>query len=245
MNTPKNNPNTNPNLAYENKNFMQSAEARVVRISSEFLHPAKSLTESGISNTVVFFGSARLKPESPHYQKARELAERIAAWGLTHQAGKVVVATGGGPGIMEAANLGAAEANAQNIGFGIRLPFEQANNVHVTNELSFAFKYFFIRKFWLAAPSLGFTAFPGGFGTMDELFEILTLMQTGKMRKIPVVLFGKKFWETLFNFEFLVEEGLINREDLDLFLITDSVDEAFDRLTRNANTLVRRNSTEA
>ena len=232
-------PKPNPPLAYEDKDFMKSSEARIVRISAEFLQPTQHLTKANIKNTVVFFGSARLKPTSKYYQSAEELAKRIAIWGRDTMDNKVIMATGGGPGIMEAANKGALEAGAKTIGFGITLPFEQANNDYVSPDLSFSFKYFFIRKFWLAAPSSAFVAFPGGFGTMDELFEILTLMQTGKMRNIPVVLFGKTFWTKLFNFELLVEEGLISKEDLDLFLITDDVCEAYDYITTRAEALAK------
>lgn len=177
---------------------------------------------------------------SRYYEDARELANRLTRWSKDllceerrgpHR--RFVICTGGGPGIMEAANRGASEANGLNVGLNISLPHEQVGNAYITRELAFDFHYFMMRKFWFAYLAKALVVFPGGFGTLDELFELLTLRQTGKLRKtIPIVLYGKDYWEEVVNFDALVRWGTISADDLDLFSITDSVDAAFAVVTR-------------
>ena len=172
---------------------------------------------------------------APYYDAAVELARRMTRWSedLKDPKHRFIVCTGGGPGMMEAANRGATEAGGPSIGLGISLPFEQGVNAWVTPELAFEFHYFFVRKYWLAYWAKALIVFPGGFGTMDELFELLTLIQTRKMQKdVPVVLFGSAFWADIINFDAFVEWGVISPEDLHLFKIIDSVDEAYDYLTQ-------------
>ena len=177
---------------------------------------------------------------SKYYEDARQLAFRLTEWseGLPGSGKRFAVCSGGGPGIMEAVNRGATEANGPSIGLNISLPMEQDPNPYQTRELSFEFHYFFIRKFWFTCPARALIAFPGGFGTMDELFELLTLTQTGKVGlRIPIVIYGTEFWKKLIDFDFLVESGVIDAEDLSLFRFVDDVDTAFellrDELTRN------------
>ncbi len=171
---------------------------------------------------------------SEYYEATRELAGRLTEWskGLEGTDRRFVVCSGGGPGIMEAANRGASEAKGINVGLNISLPFEQSENPHVSRELIFEFHYFFMRKFWFAYLAKAVVVMPGGFGTLDELFELLTLIQTQKIRKhMPVVLVGSSYWAEIVNFEALADHGMIDRADLDLFFRTDSVDEAFDFIT--------------
>jgi uncharacterized protein (TIGR00730 family) len=173
---------------------------------------------------------------SRYYEDARELASRLTEWSkqLEDESRRFVVCTGGGPGIMEAANRGASEAKGKNVGLTISIPIEEFDNRYVTRELSFHFHYFFMRKFWFAYLAKALLVFPGGFGTLDELFEVLTLRQTGKMRKnLGIVVFGTGFWDKVINFEALIEHGVISREDLGLFRRTDSVDEAYAFVTRH------------
>ena len=237
--------------AYKNPQFLDSADARLLRIVSEFIEPQSRFARHDIENTIVFMGSARapspederpigeLAPASPAlmanaYAACRELARRLTDWSknLPEDHRRFVVCSGGGPGIMEAANRGASDAGGINVGLGISLPHEQANNHYITRELSLEFHYFFMRKFWFAYMAKAVVFFPGGFGTLDELFEILTLLQTGKIRKhLPIVLYDASFWRETINFETLIRHGTINKEDLDLFFLTDSVDEAYEHLT--------------
>jgi len=168
---------------------------------------------------------------SRYYEDARELARRLTEWSkqLADDERRFVVCTGGGPGIMEAANRGASDAKGLNVGLTISLPQEEFDNRYVTRELSFRFHYFFMRKFWFAYLAKALAVFPGGFGTLDELFELLTLVQTKKMRKpMPIVLFGTEFWRDVVNFDALVRHGTIDARDLELVHRTDSVDEAFE-----------------
>jgi uncharacterized protein (TIGR00730 family) len=233
-----------PKEAFHDKEFLQSPEARSVRILSEY-EKVKSMFEfHKIMDTITFFGSARFKSRednhssneidienSEYYEQARSLAFKFTTWAkdLSKNHHRFIVATGGGPGIMEAANRGAIEGKGKSIGLGIRLPEEQTNNKYITPELNFQFHYFFMRKFFLTQPTKATIMFPGGFGTLDELTEILTLKQTGKTQQpLPIVLMGKKFWNTTLNFNYLVEKKVIGKEDLNLFLITDYVDQAFD-----------------
>jgi len=174
---------------------------------------------------------------SAYYEAARELAGRITTWGTSDSGEQAYyISTGGGPGIMEAGNRGAAEVGGRSVGLGISLPFEAGVNDYVSEGLEFEFHYFFTRKYWFLYLCKALVIFPGGFGTMDEFFESLTLIQTGKItRRIPVVLYGKKYWSSIFNLEYMAEMGTISVPDLDLFLVTDSLDEAFDYVTVHLN----------
>jgi uncharacterized protein (TIGR00730 family) len=226
---------------YEDLEFLRSIDARTLRVLGELLEPQYRLEKKGIEDTIVFMGSARTpSPEEVaaaggdagglgrYYEAARELSRRLTLWAARQETGhRFVVCSGGGPGIMEAANRGAAEAGGESIGFGIELPFEQAMNSYATSELAFVFHYFFMRKFWFVYHAKAFVFFPGGFGTMDELFEVLTLVQTGKVDlQVGIVLFGSDYWRSVVNFEAMVEHGVIAPEDVRLFHITDDVDEA-------------------
>lgn len=223
--------------AYRDQAFMDTPDARPVRILSEYLHPLAKFREEKIHDTIVFFGSARTFEASSmgrYYRDARALAARVTRWsdGLGGSTRRFVVATGGGPGIMEAANRGAAEAGGQTIGLNIGLPFEQRPNPFITPELDFEFHYFFMRKFWFAYLAKALVVFPGGFGTLDELTEILTLVQTQKLhKKIVIVLYGTSFWKEILNFDALVKYGVISDTDLDLFQFADDVDSAMKILT--------------
>jgi uncharacterized protein (TIGR00730 family) len=214
-----------------------------------------------IQDTIVFMGSARIKSRedalaavtdaektgiaveaartvlelSEYYEAARTLAHRLTEWSknLADEGRRFVICTGGGPGIMEAANRGASEAKGHNVGLTISLPNEEFDNPYISRELHLHFHYFFMRKFWFIYLAKAVVLFPGGFGTLDELFEILTLVQTRKMRKrIPIILFGQKFWSEIINFDALVRYGTISPEDVDLFHFTDSIDDAYALITR-------------
>ena len=250
-----------PTKAYENQRFLKSRVARELRILSEYIEPEARFEEFKVRDTVVFFGSARIKSRedaeqqlaragnhggdvaaaerdlkmSKYYEDSRELARRLTEWSknLEGEGRRFIVCSGGGPGIMEAANRGASEAAGINAGLNISLPHEQSDNPYITRELNFEFHYFFMRKFWFLYLAKTIIVFPGGFGTMDEFFEVLTLMQTGKLSKpIPIVLYGKEFWSDVLNLDALVKHGTISAEDMDLFFKTDTVDEAFDFITR-------------
>jgi uncharacterized protein (TIGR00730 family) len=220
-------------LAYRNREFLDTPDARSLRILSEYLYPLSHFRKERVHDTVVFFGSARtleMGPYARYYREARELARRLTAWSdsLHESSRRFVVCSGGGPGIMEAANRGASDAGGKTIGLNIGLPFEQRPNPFVTPDLNFEFHYFFMRKFWFAYLAKALVIFPGGFGTLDELTEILTLMQTQKLRKkISVVIYGTSFWKEVLNFEALVHYGMIAEEDLELFQFADDVDTAF------------------
>lgn len=222
--------------AYLDEEFLKSREARVIRILSEYLHPKMKLRDNKIHHTVVFFGSARTKPDksdplSHSYLAAEKLASLITEWSETlEEDNKVYVCTGGGPGVMEAANKGAKEAGGRTIGLNISLPFEQMPNPYISEELNFEFHYFYMRKLWFLYHAKSIFAFPGGFGTMDELFETLTLIQTKKLEKqtIPIFLYDEKFWKKLINFDYFVEMGLISQEDLGLFKFFNSPEEGFE-----------------
>jgi len=214
-------------VAYKNEEFVDSPDARALRILSEYLQPLSQFQTEKIQDTIVFFGSARIQEDGPlgrYYQDARELARLLTLWSdaLPDNTRRFVVCTGGGPGIMEAANRGASDANGKTIGLNIGLPFEQWPNPYITPDLSFEFHYFFMRKFWFAYLAKGLVIFPGGFGTLDELMEILTLAQTEKLEnKIVTVLYGPAFWKEVINFDALVKHGVISAEDLDLFAFAD------------------------
>jgi uncharacterized protein (TIGR00730 family) len=257
-----------PQLAYLNPEFLESAEARPIRILSEYLEPLRRFKEQKIQDTVVFFGSARVDSRdraeralstlhargvncddrqyerelkkgrkavewARYYEEARELARLLTAWScsLKSENHRFVVTSGGGPGIMEAANRGAREAGGKTVGLNIRLPFEQRANPYITDGLHFEFHYFFMRKFWFAYLAKALVIFPGGFGTLDELFEILTLVQTSKLAKnIGVVLYGREYWDQVLELQPLAEWGAIADDDLKLLHYADTSTAAFEYL---------------
>ena len=218
--------NDNP-LAYKNARFMDSEEARPLRILAEYLSPLEAFQRERIQDTVVFFGSARIHEGGPlgqYYEDARELARLVTDWSLSlaDDVRKHIVCSGGGPGIMEAANRGATEAGGRTVGLNIGLPFEQKPNPWISPGLCFEFHYFFMRKLWFAHLARALVVFPGGFGTLDELMEMLTLVQTGKLdRSIPIILFGTSYWNEIINFEALARHGMISAGDLALFRFAD------------------------
>jgi uncharacterized protein (TIGR00730 family) len=257
-------------VAYLFPEFLESPEARPIRILAEYLEPLRRFRDQKIQDTVVFFGSARVDSReraeralktlrargvpvpdvdghyaaelqrsrkavewARYYEDARELARMVTTWSLTLESAhhRFVVTSGGGPGIMEAANRGAHEAGGKTIGLNIRLPFEQGANPYITDGLHFEFHYFFMRKFWFAYLAKALVIFPGGFGTLDELFEILTLVQTDKLsKKIGVVLYGRQYWDEILHFNPMSDWGAIAEQDLDLIQYADSPQEAFDCL---------------
>ena len=223
-----------PLLAYHDPQFIDSDDGRPIRIVSEYLAPLRTFRDAGVSATVVFFGSARVHSGGPlgrYYDEACELARLVTAWSLEQCAGRLIVCSGGGPGIMEAANRGASLAGGRSIGLNFGLPFEQRPNRFISEGLGFEFHYFFMRKLWFAHLAHALITFPGGFGTFDELFEILTLAQTRKLdRPIPVLLYGSAYWNEVVNFEALVRHGTLAAEDLQLFEFVDDPQTAFARL---------------
>ena len=229
-------PSSRSHVALEERRFLESDAARPIRILAEYLAPLDAFRREGIRDTIVFFGSARIRPDGPlgrFYEDARTLARLVTAWskGLPSGSARYIVCSGGGPGIMEAANRGASEAGGRTIGLNIGLPHEQRPNRWITRELSFEFRYFFMRKLWFAYLARALVVFPGGFGTLDELTEILTLQQTGKLsRRTPILLYGSTYWNDVLNFEALVRYGTIAREDLELFTFADDPDGAFSLL---------------
>ncbi|MCU1226037.1 MAG: hypothetical protein JWQ42_4130 [Edaphobacter sp.] len=272
-------------LAYENSDFLNSADGRILRILAEYQEPMARFRRERIQDTVVFFGSARFRaldvanaelellantgssqpapedeqPARPdeiesgeasalrlrraeaavemaaYYEDARRLAGMLATWAqaLPGRRHRFVVTSGGGPGIMEAANRGAYEAGCKTIGLNIKLPFEQHPNPYITPALNFDFHYFFMRKYWFAYLAKALVVFPGGFGTLDEMFELLTLAQTKKLaKKITVVIYGSKYWKSVINLDVLAEKGAIALADLDLFQFADTPEEAFEMLKK-------------
>lgn len=247
-----------PPLAYLNPEFLNSPAARSIRLLAEYLEPSERLRRAHIRDTIVFFGSARsASPEDAarhlaeatddeartkaeavvklarYYSDAVELARRLTEWSkaLTNHH-DFVICSGGSGGMMEAANRGAALAGGRSIGLNIQLPHEQGANSYVPSDLVFNFHYFFMRKFWFVYPAKALVVFPGGFGTMDEFFEVVTLIQTAKPRKImPVVLYGNDYWNDVINFDAFVRWGTVSSKDLEIFYRTDSVDDAYGYLT--------------
>lgn len=267
--------------SYKDLEFLNSPDARSLRILSEFLHPLSQFRRKGIRDTVVFFGSARLmsradakkalaKAEhaakrrptrktlqikadattdlemSRYYEEAVQLSRLMTQWSKRlFQLNRFVVCSGGGPGIMEAANRGALLAKGRSIGLNISLPFEQNPNPYISPELNFEFHYFFMRKFWFVYLAKAFVMFPGGFGTFDELMEVLTLLQTKKIKKpVVVVLYGREFWNSVIHFDEFVKRRLISPEDLDLFEYADTPDEAYRILTKRLRTLYPKETEE-
>jgi uncharacterized protein (TIGR00730 family) len=225
-------------LAYKNENFLDSDDARTLRILAEYLEPLQRFEQEKVPGTVVFFGSARLAEKGPlgqYYADARELARLYTAWtnALPPSTPRFLICSGGGNGIMEAANRGAADAGGRTIGLNISLPEEQSANPYITPDLSFEFHYFFMRKLWFAHLARAVVVFPGGFGTLDEMSEILTLSQTRKLEgKMTVILYGKQYWNEIINFEALVKHGMIGADDLGLFSFASTPTEALEMLKR-------------
>ncbi|HWG59851.1 MAG TPA: TIGR00730 family Rossman fold protein [Candidatus Acidoferrales bacterium] len=257
-------------LAYRDPDFMESLGARPLRILAEYLDPLGRLRRENVGDTIVMFGSARIKPRdralaqldllrrksrgrrngewrlkirtarsilemSRYYEEARELSRRITSWALTlgNNPKRFVVCSGGGPGIMEAANRGAVEAGGSSLGLSIQLPHEQRPNPYITPELNICFHYFFMRKLWFAQKAKALIVFPGGFGTMDELCEMLTLAQTGKLSSYHLILiYGRQYWNRVINWKHMVLSGTISHRDYKLLQFADTVDEAFDHLRR-------------
>ena len=255
-------------LAYLDREFLESEEARPLRILAEYLEPLRRFKAQNIQDTVVFFGSARIHSRehaeealgrlmqrlvgaegadldehlvrgrkavewSRYYEEARELAGLLTKWSLalgsTHH--RFVVTSGGGPGVMEAANRGAKEAGGKTVGLNIKLPFEQGPNHYITEGLHFEFHYFFMRKFWFAYLAKALVIFPGGFGTLDEMFEILTLMQTEKLAKqIQIILYGAEYWNRILDLDPMLEWGAIASRDMRLLQRASTPQEAFDLL---------------
>lgn len=253
--------------AYKNLAFLSSRGARTIRILAEYLEPDERFHHYRIKDTVVFFGSARaLAPDqaaralaeaeasgdpsrirgarvdqrlSRYYDDARSLARRLTEWSksLPPPNRRFIVCSGGGPGIMEAANRGASDAAGVSVGLGISLPVEPTANPYITRELVFEFHYFFMRKFWFAYLAKALVVFPGGFGTLDELFEMLTLVQTRKVGKpMPIVLFGREFWDDVLRLDALVRWGTVGESDLSLVRVVDDVDEAYEHLVGELKT---------
>lgn len=256
--------------AYENLDFLNSSDARILRILSEFLEPKTKFRKHKIVDTIVFFGSARLMSKkkalselnkfktinpkvtsndklaealrtsqhmvkmSRYYEEAVELSKRLTEWSLSldTSGNRFTICTGGGPGIMEAANKGAKLAGGYSIGLNISIPFEQFVNHYVSPDLRFEFHYFFMRKFWFAYLAKALIVFPGGFGTLDEFFELITLIQTGKVKKkLLLVVYDEKYWRNIINFDAMVSNAVISRSDMNLFSFCNSVDEAFNEIT--------------
>ena len=225
-----------PLLAYHDPAFLDSDEARPVRIVSEYLAPLRTFIAAKVSATVVFFGSARAHRGGTlgrYVDDAAELARLVTEWSRSQLNERLIVCSGGGPGIMEAANRGAALAGGRSVGLNIGLPHEQRPNPYITPGLCVEFHYFFMRKLWFAHLARALVAFPGGFGTFDELFEILTLAQTRKLdRAIPVLLYGPAFWKEVVDFDALVRHGTIAPEDMKLFEFVDAPRAALELLKR-------------
>lgn len=242
-------------LAFADDDFLCRDELRPVRLQLELLKPEMLLDEHGIESTIVMFGGARI-PEpakkdqartktladlSKFYDEARTFAKLMTERSKTCDGRQNVVVTGGGPGVMEAGNRGAVDAGGASIGLNIVLPHEQAPNEYVTPELCFNFHYFAIRKMHFLMRASAICAFPGGFGTLDELFEALTLIQTGRMQRVPFLLFGREFWEKIINWDALSDAGTISAEDLDLFRFVETAEEAIDVIDNWGSTDCRDN----
>jgi uncharacterized protein (TIGR00730 family) len=255
--------------AYENLQFLKGPTGREIRILSEFIEPFSRFRKERITDTIVFFGSARVQPlneakadlksieskikknkkpnkklfekyeqmkvafqMSKYYEEAYQLSYLLTNWAKTLNHGhRFVICSGGGPGIMEAANRGATKSGGKSIGLNISLPHEQLPNSFITEELNFEFHYFFMRKFWFMYLAKAMVIFPGGFGTMDEMMEVLTLLQSGKIKKnLALVLYGTDYWTKIINFPEMIRLGVISKEDMKIFKFCDSPEETFDYL---------------
>jgi uncharacterized protein (TIGR00730 family) len=253
-----------PVKAYKNQEFLNSADARTVRILSEYYEPKARFAKNKIVDTIVFFGSARItsrkdalklvekaKKEksssakknferavktlemSKYYEDAVELSKKITEWSMTldGERNRFLICTGGGPGIMEAANKGAYLAGGHSVGLNISIPFEQFVNKYVDPKFAFEFHYFFMRKLWFVYLSKALIVFPGGFGTLDELMEVLTLVQTKKVtKKLKIIIYDEAYWKEVINFDALIEHGTISKDDMKLFEFCNTVDDAFDKI---------------
>jgi uncharacterized protein (TIGR00730 family) len=259
---------------YHDRLFMESLPARPVRILTEYIEPLERLRRENVGDTIVMFGSARIRSReqaraqlqqlrkagkrrntlehkaevrdaraalgmSKYYEEARELSRRITSWAMSlgDNPRRFVICSGGGPGIMEAANLGAAEAGGKSIGLSIQLPHEQRPNDYISPELSFMFHYFLMRKLWFAQLAKALIIFPGGFGTMDELWEMLTLMQTGKLqRRNLILIYGREYWDRVLDWKHMLRSGTINKHEYGLLEFADTVDQAFERVRNGLET---------
>ena len=269
--------------AYEDLDFLNSADARILRILSEFLEPQTKFRKHKIVDTIVFFGSARLMSKkksiaelnkfksidpidasndkladalrnarhmvrmSRYYEDAVELSRRLTEWSLNldTSGNRFIICTGGGPGIMEAANKGAKIAGGYSVGLNISIPFEQFVNEYVSPDLKFEFHYFFMRKFWFAYLAKALIVFPGGFGTMDEFFEIITLIQTNKIKKkMQLIVYDEKYWKNIINFDALIANAVISPSDMNLFSFCNDIDEVFAQVTRHFEKYYLRKETE-
>ncbi|MGQ9809048.1 MAG: LOG family protein [Armatimonadota bacterium] len=258
-----------PKKAYLDPDFLQSPDARVLRILAEYLGPLRKFRDEKVKDTIVFYGSARtpdpeqarkalerarrrlrqhpadekLRQEleraeigvqmSRYYDEARTLARMLTEWALARPGpwNRYLICSGGGPGIMEAANRGAAEAGGKTVGLTISLPFEEQGNSYITENLAMEFHYFFMRKYWFVYMARALVIFPGGFGTLDEMMDLLTLLQTRKIRRrLPVVMYGSEFWNEVLSLQALVKWGTISPQDLDLVHFCDDPQSAFDHL---------------
>jgi uncharacterized protein (TIGR00730 family) len=232
---PREHPAAQPVKAYKNHDFLMSAEARTLRMLAEYIEPLARLSRHGVSRAIIFWGSARIRPKPrsgpDYFQLATDLAERLARWTTdAHRPeDRYYFCCGGGPGIMEASSRGVAKVDRRlNVALNISLPFEQSVNDFVTPELAFEFHYFFTRKYWFLYLCKALVIFPGGYGTLDELFETLTLVQTGKIKKrLPILLFGASYWNRVLNLEAMAEFGVIGPDDVHLVHKTDDVEEAY------------------
>lgn len=226
-----------PKIAFKNLTFLDSPDARTLRILSEYIEPLNRLKDLKVNSMVFFLGSSKADPDkkdsllTKYYWEAEELAYELATWAikLDKKGKNFVVCTGGGPGIMEAANRGASRAGGKSIGMNISLPEKQIINDYISSELSFIFHYFFMRKFWMLYEAKAVIAFPGGFGTLDEIFETLTLVQTNKIDRNEtfILLYGEEYWRKIIDFENLLRHGTITKEDLGIFSFSSTPKEAF------------------
>jgi len=217
-------------VALEDIDFIKSDEARGVRLQLDYLKAEVKMREHGVDHTIVVFGSARTPQSAPMYEEARKFGQLVGNNGGDPEDCHITLMTGGGGGIMEAANRGAFDVGSKSIGLNIELPHEQYPNPYISPELCFQFHYFAIRKLHFIKRAKALVIFPGGFGTLDELFDMITLIQTKKSEPTPVILVDKSYWDKVINFEFLYEEGMISKEDLDIILYSDCAQNAWDQL---------------
>jgi len=244
-------------LAYRNLDFLESPDGRILRVISEYFEPMARLKKNDVKDLIVIFGSARVDPSKEpkgqneemmhrYYEDCRQLSEKLTEWRLKKLADKsrFVICSGGSGGMMEAANKGAHDAGGRTVGLGIKLPSEQGLNEYVSEDLTFEFRYFFMRKYWFVSLAKAFIIFPGGFGTLDEFFETLTLIQTGKYHlpgglNPPVALYGSRYWEQIISAYHMAEWGTISPKDLELFRIFNDPDECLDYITEGLEAQIK------